>query len=103
MTLAYRKPVVTILATLLITAGCSTSTTTSTTNPNGSLVVNSAVAPATLDINVGGAGANDQWAGNFYRQLLRLGRKPGSYPNTTVMDSSQILGDLALSWTVSAD
>jgi peptide/nickel transport system substrate-binding protein len=66
-------------------------------------VIDSAVAPSTLDIMFGANAATDLWAANFYRQLVRLDRKPGPFPSTTVQDPSKVVGDLALSYTISDD
>ena len=73
------------------------------TSDGGTLIVNNAVAPATLDLSANSCGFEDVWANNFYRRLIRVGRKPGEEPGTTVQDPSKFEPDLATSWEVSDD
>ena len=75
----------------------------STSASSAQLVVNDPVGPATLDEASNACGFEDQWANNFYRQLVRLGRKPGPYSGVSVQDPTKILPDVAKSWTESKD
>jgi peptide/nickel transport system substrate-binding protein len=70
---------------------------------SSALVVNDPVGPATLDEAGNACGNEDQWAANFYRQLVEFGSKRGPYPGTTVENSDKIIGDVAKSWTESSD
>jgi peptide/nickel transport system substrate-binding protein len=70
---------------------------------SGTLIINDPVAPATLDASANVCGFEDDWVNNFYRQLVRVGRKPGPYPATTVQDATKIQPDVAKSWTRSPD
>ena len=83
--------------------GASQGGTPATKDAGGPLIVNNAVAPATLDLSANSCGFEDVWANNFYRRLIRVGRKPGEEPNTTVQDPTAFEPDLATSWEVSDD
>ena len=41
------------------------------------LIINDPVGPATLDATANACGFEDDWVNNFYRQLVRVGRKAG--------------------------
>lgn len=98
-----------VLATLVAQACGGSSPNPATTGSGGgggrgaTLVVNTPVGPATLDASANACGFEDQWSINFYRQLVRIGRKPGSSPGTTVPDPAKIEPDVAKSWAVSSD
>lgn len=77
--------------------------TPATKDAGGPLIVNNAVAPATLDLGANSCGFEDVWANNFYRRLIRVARKPGEEPGTTVQDPTKFEPDLATSWEVSDD
>jgi peptide/nickel transport system substrate-binding protein len=91
------------LSVVFVLLGACTTSTTSTSGSKPTLVINSAVAPTSLDLSVSSCGSTDMWATNFYRQLVVVGRKPGDDANVTVQDANVIKGDLAQSWTVSTD
>ena len=76
---------------------------TPASNENATLIVNNAVAPATLDLSANACGFEDVWANNFYRRLIRVGRKAGEEEGTTVQDPTKFEPDLATSWEVSDD
>jgi peptide/nickel transport system substrate-binding protein len=69
----------------------------------GPLVINAAVAPATLDPPSDQCGFEDEWDVNLYRQLIRVGRKPGPYANTSVQDPAKFESDVAKSWSESSN
>jgi peptide/nickel transport system substrate-binding protein len=72
------------------------------TRPDGTLRVNFAVAPATLD-PASGCGVNDlALIGNVYARLTKYGSKPGP-ENTTEFDPAKIETDVAESMKVSGD
>lgn len=86
-------------------SAAKTTLTSSTTSAKASspLVVNDPVGPATLDETGNACGNEDQWAANFYRQLVQFSSKPGPFPRTTVVDPDKIIGDVAKSWSESKD
>jgi peptide/nickel transport system substrate-binding protein len=99
-----------LVATLSFTAcggGTSGSASQSGGSPasggNAPLIINNAVAPATLDLSANACGFEDVWANNFYRRLIRVGREAGEQPGTTVQDPTKFVPDLATSWEISDD
>jgi peptide/nickel transport system substrate-binding protein len=98
------------LAAVLAVQGCGGGASGSKTGAGaegssggGTLIINDPVAPATLDASANVCGFEDDWANNFYRQLVRVGRKPGPHPGTTVQDPTKLEPDVAKSWTRSED
>ena len=97
-----------VLVVLVVAAWGTAASTVSATNTirggsSSTLVIDDPSPPSTLDVQSDSCGETDYWGNNFYRQLFRLGRKPGPQPGVTVQDPTKILGDLVRSWTVSPD
>jgi peptide/nickel transport system substrate-binding protein len=99
----FRIAGVGLLVFVLMSVASAGASARSTASPSGVLVVNDSVGPATLDEASDACGFEDQWGTNFYRQLFRIGTKPGPYPGVTVQDPRTVLGDLATSWSEAAN
>jgi peptide/nickel transport system substrate-binding protein len=99
----FRIAGVGLLVFILMSVASAGASARSTASPSGVLVVNDSVGPATLDEASDACGFEDQWGTNFYRQLFRIGTKPGPYSGVTVQDPRTVLGDVATSWSESSN